>query len=48
MPRISHDQKQFYKAKIRGLLASAYGIRDSDFFKSRLFALHETKWKLAG
>src|SRR5271155_2702688 len=34
--------------KIRGLLASAYGIRDSEFLKLRLYALHETKWKLVG
>jgi transposase len=34
--------------KIRGLLASAYGIQDSEFFKLRLYALHETKWKLVG
>jgi transposase len=26
--------------KIRGLLASAYGFHDSDFLKSRLYALH--------
>ena len=31
--------------KIRGLLAAAYGMTDSDFLKPRLCALHETKWK---
>ena len=34
--------------KIRGLLAAAYGITDSDFLKLRLYALHETKWKFVG
>ena len=26
MPRIAHDQKQFYKAKIRSLISIDYGI----------------------
>lgn len=34
--------------KIRGLLCSAFGFRDHDFFKLRLYALHEAKFKLAG
>jgi transposase len=34
--------------KIRGLLAAAYGIRDMDFLKLRLYALHESKWKFVG
>lgn len=34
--------------KIRGLLSSAFGFRDHDFFKLRLYALHETKFKLVG
>jgi len=34
--------------KIRGLLASAFGFRDHDFFKLRLYALHEAKFKLVG
>ena len=31
--------------KIRGLLASAFGFRDQDFLKLRLYALHEAKFK---
>ncbi len=34
--------------KIRGLLCSAFGFRDHDFFKLRLYALHEAKFKLSG
>jgi transposase len=34
--------------KIRGLLASAYGFRDSDFLKLRLYALHEAKFNFVG
>ena len=31
--------------KIHGLLASAFGFRDQDFLKLRLYALHEAKFK---
>lgn len=34
--------------KIRGLLASAFGFRDPDFLKLRLYALHEAKFKFVG
>ena len=34
--------------KIRGLLASAFGYRDHDFLKLRLYALHEAKFKFIG
>lgn len=34
--------------KIRGLLCAAFGFRDHDFFKLRLYALHEAKFKLVG
>ena len=34
--------------KIRGLLASAFGFRDHDFLKLRLYALHEAKFKFVG
>jgi transposase len=34
--------------KIRGLLASAFGFRDQDFLKLRLYALHEAKFKFVG
>ncbi len=30
---------------IRGLLSSAFGFRDQDFLKLRLYALHEAKFK---
>jgi hypothetical protein len=30
------------------LLASAFGFRDQDFLKLRLYALHEAKFKLVG
>ena len=34
--------------KIRGLLAAAYGLRDDDFLRLRLYALHESQWKFVG
>ena len=34
--------------KIRGLLAGAFGFRDQDFLKLRLYALHEAKFKFVG
>jgi transposase len=34
--------------KIRGLLCAAYGLRDYDFLKLRLYALHQAKWNLVG
>lgn len=34
--------------KIRGLLAAAFGIRDNEFLKLRLYALHEAKWSFVG
>jgi transposase len=34
--------------KIRGLLASAFGFRDADFLKLRLYALHEAKFTFVG
>jgi transposase len=34
--------------KVRGLLASAFGFRDQDFLKLRLYALHEAKFKFVG
>jgi len=34
--------------KIRGLLCSAFGFRDHDFFKLPLYALHEAKFKFVG
>jgi len=34
--------------KIRGVLSAAFGFRDHDFFKLRLYALHESKFKLVG
>jgi len=34
--------------KIRGMLASAFGFRDQDFLKLRLYALHESKLKFVG
>jgi len=34
--------------KIRGILSSAFGFRDHDFFKLRLYSLHEAKFKFVG
>lgn len=34
--------------KIRGLLCAAYGLRDHDFLKLRLYALHQAKWNFIG
>ena len=34
--------------KIRTLQKKAYGFRDNDFFKLKLYALHESKYALVG
>lgn len=34
--------------KIKTLLRQVYGLRDDDFFRLKLYALHESKHKLAG
>ena len=34
--------------KIKNLKRQAYGYRDLTFFRLRIFALHETRWKLVG
>jgi transposase len=34
--------------KIKTLQRQAYGYRDQEFFRLRIFALHETRWELVG
>ena len=34
--------------KIRVLQRKAYGFRDTEFFKLKIYALHETRYKLVG
>lgn len=46
--RLTSGKMEGINRKIRGLLASAFGFRDHDFFKLRLYALHEAKFKLVG
>lgn len=46
--RITSGKMEGINRKIRGLLASAFGFRDADFLKLRLYALHEAKFKFVG
>jgi transposase len=46
--KITSGMVEGINRKIRGLLAAAYGIRDLEFLKLRLYALHESKWKFVG
>jgi len=34
--------------KIRVLQRKAYGFRDTEFFKLKIYALHETRYELIG
>jgi len=34
--------------KIKTLQKQAYGFRDTNFFKLKIYALHETKYALVG
>lgn len=45
---LSSGKMEGINRKIRGLLASAFGFRDQDFLKLRLYALHEAKFKFVG
>jgi transposase len=46
--RITSGMVEGINRKIRGLLCSAYGIRDIAFLTLRLYALHESKFKFVG
>jgi transposase len=46
--RLTSGKMEGINRKIRGLLASAFGFRDRDFLKLRLYALHEAKFKFVG
>lgn len=46
--RLTSGKMEGINRKIRGLLASAFGFRDQDFLKLRLYALHEAKFKFVG
>jgi transposase len=43
--RLTSGKIEGINRKIRALLATAYGLRDHEYFKLRLYALHESKWK---
>lgn len=45
---ISSGKMEGTNRKIRGLLCAAYGLRDYDFLKLRLYALHQAKWNFIG
>lgn len=34
--------------KIKTLQRQAYGFRDLEFFRLRIYALHETRWAIVG
>ena len=46
--RISTGPLEGTNNKIRVLQHNAYGFRDKEFFKLRIYALHELKFKLVG
>jgi transposase len=46
--RISTGPLEGTNTKIRVLQRSAYGFRDAEFFKLKIYGLHETKFKLVG
>jgi len=46
--RISTGPLEGTNTKIRVLQHQAYGFRDTEFFKLKIYALHETQYKLVG
>ena len=46
--RISTGPLEGTNTKIRVLQRQAYGFRDSEFFKLKIYALHETQYQLVG
>jgi transposase len=46
--RITSGKMEGTNRKIRGLLCAAYGLRDFEFLKLRLYALHHAKWNFVG
>jgi transposase len=46
--RITSGKMEGTNRKIRGLLSAAYGMRDYEFIKLRLYALHQAKWTFVG
>ena len=46
--RISTGPLEGTNTKIRVLQRNAYGFRDTDFFKLKIYALHETRYQLVG
>ena len=46
--RISTGPLEGTNNKIRTMQRQAYGFRDSEFFKLKIFALHETRYALVG
>ena len=46
--RISTGPLEGTNTKIRVLQRQAYGFRDTDFFKLKIYALHETHYELVG
>ena len=46
--RISTGPLEGTNTKIRVLQRKAYGFRDTEFFKLKIYALHETRYELVG
>lgn len=46
--RLTSGMMEGINRKIRGILSTAFGFRDQDFFKLRLYSLHESKFKFVG
>ena len=46
--RISTGPLEGTNTKIRVLQRQAYGFRDAEFFKLKIYALHETRFELIG
>ena len=46
--RISTGPREGTNTKIRVLQRKAYGFRDTEFFKLKIYALHETRYELVG
>jgi transposase len=46
--RISTGPLEGTNTKIRVLQRQAYGFRDTEFFKLKIYALHETRYQLVG
>jgi transposase len=46
--RISTGPLEEINNKIKTMQRQAYGFRDKEFFKNKIYALHESKYALVG